>query len=189
MGLIGYGIVTNGHYHTVIDTLNNSGCQRIFTDDCDTQGNPGKGFYDAVDYLTPHDILVIDNIAHLGKSIDSVFKNLAILSNKKANLHILDNNLTFSLKESENNSLLQILINFHLQATHFKTQTRTKTMSQKGITAGRKTLIDDNTRKKIETLIAENYSVKDICLSTKIKESTFYKHFSLKHGYKQAVGS
>ena len=176
--LIGYGIVTNGKYRDVFVALNNCGCQKIFTDDCDTAGNPGKGFYEAVDHLQPNDILVITSIGQLGKSIDSVVKNLAILSNKKTNLQILENNFIFSLKQSQENSLLQIIIGHHLKTTHVKNKTRNETMSQTGKKAGRKPLIDDNLKKKINTLIDQDYKVEDICDFTGIKRSTFYNHFS-----------
>ena len=184
--LIGYGIVTNGQYRDVLLALNNCGCQKIFTEDSDTDGNPSKGFYEALDFLEPNDILVVTSIGQLGKSIDSIVKNLALLSNKKTNLQILENNSIYPLKQS-NGSLLQIIINFHIQATHLKSQARHQTCSQTGKKPGRKTLMDENTKKKINTLIDKNYKVQDICDTIGINESTFYRHFSKKNGYKSRV--
>ena len=176
--LIGYGIVTNGQYRTTLKELYEFGCRQVFTDDCEPNSNPREGFEEAISSLSPNDILVITKIDHLGKSADSILKNLGILLEKEANLQILANNLLLPLKQSNEVSLIQILVKFQQEKILAQTQARKKTLTKNGNKIGRKPL-DENKTKLIHSLINEGYHPKDICQYAQISESTFYKYFSV----------
>jgi len=176
--LVGYGIVTNGQYQDIILSLNEAGCSKIFTDSTKSRSNPDSNFHEAVKFLQRDDILVITNISQLGKSVESIIKNLAILSEKETCLQILENNFLFSFNNKSDNNLLSIMIDFLNKNNNFKTIARKQTQKKKGSKTGRKTALNARTKKYIERLINSGYKVKEICKLASISESTFYKYFS-----------
>ena len=175
--LIGYGLVTNCQYRATLKQLYGFGCREVFTDDCEPNSNPREGFEEAISSLSPNDILVITQIDHLGKSADSIIRNLGVLLEKEANLQILADNLLLSLKQSSEVTLIQILVNFQQEKIQAQTQARKKTLAQNGNKIGRKPL-DPKKTKLIHSLLNEGYTPKDICQYAQIGESTFYKYFS-----------
>lgn len=185
--LFGYAIVTNGQNRELLLTLKANGCQQIFTDQFNHLGNPGAGFKKALSRLNKNDILVITTIKHLGKSVDSVIKNLAAIKSKKANLQILDKNFLFSLNNSRDVSLLEILIDCQQDIYQSQTIARQQTTARRGKRPGRRTGINPRTKKKIQDLIDENYTVKVICQRTGISASTFYKYFSKAGGERSST--
>ncbi len=176
--LIGYGIVTQGQYRDTLSQLYEVGCKQVFTDEQNAKNNARAGFEQALSYLNnPNDILVITEINHLGRSAESIIKNLGILVDKEVNLQILGDNLLLPLKESTHVKLIKILVDFQYQKIATQTQVRKQSLQKNGQKPGRKPVIDDKKAKKVQTLLQKGYKIKEICQSTQISESSFHKYF------------
>ena len=179
--LIGYGIVTQGQYREYRNTLSQLyevGCKQVFTDEQNAKNNARAGFEQALSCLNnPNDILVITEINHLGRSAESIIKNLGILVDKEVNLQILGDNLLLPLKESTHVKLIKILVDFQYQKIATQTQVRKQSLQKNGQKPGRKPVIDDKKAKKVQTLLQKGYKIKEICQFTQISESSFHKYF------------
>ena len=175
IGYVDYEIVTKSQYQATLAQLYEVGCRQIFTDEQNNTNNAKLGFKQALRSLNPNDILVITQINHLGKSAESIIKNLGIILEKEANLQIIADNILLPLKKSTEVSLIKILVNFQQKKIESQTQARKTTLEKHGNKVGRRPL-DEKTSKLVKTLLEEGYKVKDICRAAKISESTYYKY-------------
>ena len=175
IGYVDYEIATKSQEQATLAQLYDVGCRQVFTDERDAPNNAKLGFKQALGSLNPNDILVVTQINHLGKSADSLIKNLGLLLEKEANLQILGDNLLLPLKDSIHVSLIKILVNFQQQKIESQTQARKTTLAKHGKKVGRRPL-DEQTAQLVNTLLKDGYKPKDICRYAQISESTYYKY-------------
>ncbi|MDJ0647143.1 MAG: recombinase family protein [Xenococcaceae cyanobacterium MO_188.B19] len=181
---VGYGIVTKHELSMVYNSLNNFGCHQIFTDDLDKNSKSQSKFKKALSKLKSNDILVINQIDHLGTNNHSLISNLDLLVHKKVHLRVLEDDILLCWDTSAHITLLQILKKFQHQKNQSQTMARQQTFSQTGKKPGRRPKIDSGKRKLIETLIAANYTVDEICRQVGICRGTFYKYFPVSQNAK-----
>ena len=174
--LKGYGIVTQGQYQHIIQQLYEVGCRQVFTDDRDATNNARAGFEQVLSSLQPNDILVVPRLNHLGKSVNSVIKNIGLLLEKKVNLHILETNMLVPLGKSSEIGLIHSLVNFQDKTSQAQVEARQKTLQKRGNKVGRPTKLTKDTTDYIDYLSSKNYKVEEICQRTNICPTTYYNY-------------
>ncbi len=172
--LKGYGIVTKGQSQNIIQQLYEIGCRQVFTDE--RTNNARTGFEQALSSLQPNDILVVPKLNHLGKSVNSVIKNIGLLLEKKVNLHILDKNMLVPLAKSSEVGLIHSLVNFQDETSQAQAQARQKTLQKRGKKVGRPTKLTKDTTDYIDFLANKGYKIEEICQRTNICPSTYHNY-------------
>ncbi len=177
---VGYGIVTKKQFSDIHNTLSDFGCRHIFIDDIDQRRKSLSGFQKALSKLNPNDVLIIEQIEHLGNSDAFLVDHLHTLIKKKIHLRILADNSFLCWDNSSSLPVLALLKKYQNRKRQAKNLARNKTFNQKGEKAGAKTKIKPETRAQIYYLLSEKYTVKEICERVKICKGTFRNHFGTK---------
>jgi len=180
--LKGYGIVTKGQYQIIVQQLYEIGCRQVFTDDRSSTKNARSGFEQALSSLQPNDILVVPTLNHLGKSVNSVIRNIGLLLEKRVNLHILETNMLVPLAKSSEVDLISCLVNFQDETAQAQAQARQKTLKKRGNKVGRPSKLTKDTTDYIDFLVNKGYKVEEICQRTNICQSTY-------HNYQRALSA
>ena len=173
--LIGYGIVTKEQYRSLSEQLSHFGCHKIFIDIISPANHSRLALDEALSYLKPNHILVISQLDHLGKSPETVLKNLDILLKKKANLQIIESSLLFSFNKSSEISFIKLLIDYQKQHIKSQNKARKNTLKSQGKKPGRKPLSKQTKQIVYDLLSSGNHRAEDICNMANISQRSFYK--------------
>ncbi len=160
------------------DTLNQAGCDRIFTDITTEPGADQPGLNEALAYLRPGDVLVVWRLDRVGKPLKPLFEWMIELHDRGIMFRSLEENLdTQRYNPAEMLRILRVLVNAEQQVVTEKTQIGIKRARAKGKKGGRKRSLTPQQIRIGQTLAADpTQTVEDVCRSLKISQSTYYRY-------------
>ncbi|MCU0548455.1 MAG: recombinase family protein [Leptolyngbya sp. Prado105] len=160
------------------DALNQAGCDRIFMDITTEPGAEQPGLDEAAAYARPGDVLVVWRIERVGKPLKQLFEWMIDLHDRGISFKSLEENLdTQTYDPSEMLRVLRVFVESEQQVLTEKTRIGLKRAKTRGRKGGRKRSLTPQQIRIGRTLAADpTQTVKDICRSLKISESTYYRY-------------
>ncbi|MGG6269016.1 recombinase family protein [Leptolyngbya sp. AN03gr2] len=160
------------------DALNQAGCDRIFMDITTEPGAEQPGLDEAIAYARPGDVLVVWRLERVGKPLKPLFEWIIELHDRSISFRSLEENLdTERYDRSEMLRVLRALVETEQQVLTEKTRIGLKRAKARGRKGGRKRSLTPQQIRIGKTLAADpTQTVKDICRSLKISESTYYRY-------------
>ena len=178
--LIGYRRISPDDQTLDLQThvLNQAGCNRIFTDITTEPGAEQPGLDEAVSYARSGDVLAVWRLDRIGKSLKQLFEWILELNNRGINFRSLEENLnTQRYDRSEMLRVLRALVDSEQQVVTEKTRMGLRRAKSRGKKGGRRRSLTPQQIQIGKTLAADpTQTVKDICRSLKISESTYYRY-------------
>ena len=160
------------------DTLNQAGCNRIFTDITTEPGAEQPGLKEAIAYARPGDIFVVWRLERIGKPLKQLFEWIIELHDRGISFRSLEEDLeTQRYEQSEMLRVLRVLVNSEQQVATEKTRMGLERAKARGRKGGRKRSLTPQQIRIGKSLAADStQTVEDVCRSLKISESTYYRY-------------
>ncbi|MEP0919572.1 recombinase family protein [Leptolyngbya sp. DQ-M1] len=160
------------------DTLNQAGCDLIFTDITTEPGAKQPRLDEAIAYARPGDVLVVWRLDRVGKSLKQLFEWMIELHDLGITFRSLEEDLdTQRYDAAEMLRVLRVLVNSEQQVVTEKTQIGLKRARAKGKKGGRKRSLTPQQIRIGQTLAADpTQTVEDVCRTLKISQSTYYRY-------------
>ncbi len=178
--LIGYARVStlDQNLDRQIDALHDAGCEKIFIDKISGRVKNPAELAKAKEHLRKGDILVVDRLARLGRSLKNLIEEVN---------HLKDLGIGFmSLKESIDTSsatgklvfhVFGALAEFEADLISERTHAGLASARARGRTGGRPQKLNDKEIKRMKELYKKKeMTVKEICQLMGISKGTLYKH-------------
>lgn len=178
--LIGYRRISPDDQTLDLQTnaLNQAGCDQIFTDITTEPGAEQPGLDEAIAYARLGDVIVVWRLERVGKPLKQLFEWIIELHDRGITFRSLEENLdTQSYDHAEMLRILRVLINSEQQVVTEKTQIGLKRARARGKKGGRKRSLTPQQIRIGKSLAADpTQTVKDVCRSLKISQSTYYRY-------------
>lgn len=181
--LIGYARVStlDQNPNHQIDTLNDAGCKKIFTEKISGASKQRTQLQAALDYMREGDTLVVWKLSRLARSLTQIISTLKILEEKKIGLQVITQNIDTSTPEGR--------LFFHMNAAFDQfqreiivenTKAGLKSARKNGRTGGRPKFMSDEKMRTAKAMLKDNENypfISDIIKTLDIGRTTFYRYF------------
>ena len=177
---VGYARASSSHQKLdyQIDTLLNSGCEKIFTDVKSGLLNQEKrdGLFRCLEFLRNGDTLYVCYLDRLSRDSEDI--EYIINDFKKRNINLISIGEKFDTQIKEDAYKIDYIVNFITREANLR-QIRIRqgmeAAKERGNNPGRPTIVDENKLNRLENMITDGCTAKQICKYLKISRATFFR--------------
>lgn len=178
---VGYARVstTDQNLDLQITALEETGCEKIFTDTASGAISTRMGLNSAIDSLSTKDTLYVWKLDRLGRSLKQLIENVAFIEKRGAGLVSLTENIcTTNPGGRLVFHVFGALAQFERELIIERTKAGLLAAKQNGRSLGRPSRVDQQKHQIASRLIEEeSMSISEICKFLGISRSTYYRHF------------
>lgn len=178
--LIGYARVSTQDQDLTmqLDALRDAGCQRFYSDKASGAKISRPGLLEAIAYARPGDVLVVWKLDRLGRTMKGLVDLAAELEEKGIGLRSITDGIDTSGTAGRLVfNILAAMAQMERELIRERTTSALAVARRKGRFGGRKSVMTDERRKVVESLIASKMHPREIARAINVSLSTFYRHF------------
>lgn len=163
-----------------IDTLKESGCEKIYTDKASGRKEQRPGLNDMLTYVRPGDVIVTWKLDRLGRSTKGLIELITDLQNKGVEFKSLKENIdTTTAGGKLIFHVFAALAEFEADIIRERTHAGLAAARARGRKGGRPRVLSESQMKQMIVMSKDkNISVIEICETFKIKRSPYYKYIN-----------
>lgn len=171
-----------------LDALRDAGCQRFYSDKASGAKISRPGLLEAIAYARPGDVLVVWKLDRLGRTMKGLVDLAAELEEKEIGLRSVTDGIDTSGTAGRLVfNILAAMAQMERELIRERTTTALAVARRKGRFGGRKSVMTDDRRKVVESLIASKMHPREIARAIGVSLSTFYRHFPGRAGETEEV--